>query len=159
MNYPYDDTNMVYDYTLHGYKLTVEGARELAGVDLATYLDSTGDFNPSTMPTRSLLKLARHLYHWIYSQIPAENKHFIERLLATYPPCRDIIQECLVNELEYALFNGNFWDYATNDLAEWKSVSEDTRHILSEPLPNGIVILSVEFLPFGVPAAALHVGY
>lgn len=159
MNYPYDDTNMAYNSTIHGYVLTVEGVRELLGVDLGTYLDSTGDFNPSTMGARVLKMISTHLYAWIYGRIPNANKDFIEFLLAKYPPCRELIQECLANEVYYALKNGDFWNYADNSLPESKSISETTRFMLENTLPNGICLLSIEPLPFGVPASAYRVDY
>lgn len=159
MNYPYNDETMEYDYTLHGYVLTKKGVLDFLNTNLDTYLDATGDANPSTMGARVLRMISRHLYSWIYSRIPNANKDVIERLLAQYPPCREIIQECLCNEVYYALKNGDFWNYADDDKPEWKSVSADTRHILEDTLPNGICIMTLTPFWFGVPADQYRVGY
>lgn len=158
MNYPYDDDNMTYDLTHHRYVLTPTAVLQ-DGTNLSTYLDSTGDANPSTMGLRVLNMISRHLYSWIYSRIPNANKPFIEYLLATYPPCREIIQECLLNETYFALKNGDFWNYADSDIPEGKTVSLDTRNILADELPNGLCLLTVQPLPYGVPESVYRVNY
>lgn len=158
MNYPYDDTNMVYDYTIHGYVLTVEGVRDLLGTDLATYLDPTGDFNPSTMGARVLRMISQHLYAWIYAHNPA-NSRFIEYMLAKYAPARQLIQDCLCNEVYYALKNGDFWNYADDDKAFDKKVSESTRLLLQNPLSNGVSVLYQGNLPFIIGAGTYRADY
>ena len=156
-NYPYDDEHMKYDYTLHGYVLTTKGVLQLLGENLDTYLDSTGDADPSTLPDRILRKISRHVYNYIYAH--SQNVDFIERMLATYPPCRDMIREALVAEVDYNLYNGTFWNYVDNDHEYSKNVSVDTNAILGRRLPNGICVLYQGTLPFGVPSGAFHVGY
>ncbi len=157
--FPHNDDNMVYDDTIHGYVLTDAGARALLGTDLSQTLDSTGDFNPSTMGQRVLKRISRHFYSWVYSRIPNANKGYVEYLLAKYPPCREIVQTCLENELYYNLKNGDFYNYADNDRPEWKSVSEDTRHILEDTLPNGVCLMSLAPVWFCVPANEYRVDY
>ena len=158
MNYPYDDTNMVYDHERHIYVLTIEGVRDLLGTDLATYLDPTGDFNPSTMGQRVLRMISQHLYAWIYAHNPA-NTRFIEWLLAKYAPARQVIQDCLVNETYYALKNGDFWNYADDDKPFDKKVSESTRFMLQNPLPNGISVLYQGNLPYLISGDTYRVDY
>lgn len=138
--FPYDDDNMVYDGTMHGYVLTEKGVRALLGTDLSQTLDNTGDFNPSTMGQRVLKMISQHLYAWIYAHNP-RNQKFIEYLLAKYEPCRQLIQDCLVNEVYYNLKNGDFYNYADDEHGFDKKVSETTRLMLSEPLPNGVCLL------------------
>lgn len=157
MNYPYDDTNMVYDNTIHGYVLTVEGVRNLLGTDLSTYLDPTGDFNPSTMGARILKMVSQHFYAWVYAH--GTNQRFIEWLFAKYPPCRDLIRECLVNEVYYALKNGDFWNYADSEIPFDKAVSESTRLMLDNPLPNGINVLYRGTLPYLISAEKYRADY
>ena len=157
MNYPYSDANMTYDPTLHGYVLTIEGVRQLLGTDLSTYLDSTGDFNPSTMGQRILRMISQHTYAWIYAH--NNNQRFIEWLLAKYPPAREIIQECLVNEVYYALKNGDFWNYADSEIPFDRKVSETTRLMLENPLPNGVSVLYQGPLPYVISKEAYRADY
>lgn len=140
MNYPYNDETMEYDYTLHGYVLTKKGVLDFLNTNLDTYLDATGDANPSTMGQLVLKMISQHLYAWIYAHNP-RNQKFIEYLLAKYEPCRQLIQDCLVNEVYYNLKNGDFYNYADDEHGFDKKVSETTRLMLSEPLPNGVCLL------------------
>ena len=139
MNYPYNDELMTYDYDLHAYVLTPRACELELGLNLALVLDNTGDCNPSTMAHRVLKMISKHTYAWIYAH--GTNKRFVEYMLAKYPPCREIIKECLLNEVYYAMKNGDFWNYADNEHGIEKSVSETTKLTLAEPLPNGFRLL------------------
>lgn len=140
MNYPYNDDYMTYDYTLHGYVLTPYAVLQELGTNLSTYLDQTGDANPSTIGARVLKMISQHFYAWVYANNP-RNKRFVEYLLAKYDECRPIIQQCLLNEAYYALKNGDFWNYADDEHGFDKKVSETTRLLLDAPLPNGYNLL------------------
>lgn len=139
MNYPYNDELMTYDYTMHGYVLTPRACELELGLNLTTTLDNTGDCNPSTMAERILKMIARHFYAWVYAH--GTNKRYVEYLLAKMPECREIIKECLLNEVYYAMKNGDFWNYADNPHGIEKSVSEATKLILTNPLSNGFRLL------------------
>lgn len=157
MNYPYNDETMEYDYTLHGYVLTKKGVLDFLNTNLDTYLDATGDSDPSTLGEKVLRKISRHVYSWIYAHTP--NEDFIERVLATYPPARERIREVLIAEVDYNLQNGTFWNYADNEHGLEKSICEDSKAILERKLPNGLNILYQGRLPFMVPESQYHVGY
>lgn len=139
MKYPYSDNDMIYDFRSHLYILTEDCIRQNLGVEMDSYLDSSGDFNPSSIGERISKRISQHLYRYIYAH--TKNKPYIEYLLAKYPPCREIIKECLLNEVYYNLRNGDFYNSVDSDTAWEKSVSPDTRALLSEPLPNGVNLL------------------
>lgn len=130
---------MIYDYTHHRYVLTEKAVLQELGVNLQTYLDQSGDANPSTMAQRIAKMISAHFYAWVYAH--TTNKRYVEYLLAKYPPCREIVRECLVNETYYALKNGDFWNYADDEHGFDKKVSQTTRLLLEEPLPNGFRLL------------------
>ena len=50
MKYPYDDSNMRYDYILHRYVLTKEGVFELLGINLDTQFNQ---FEPNARQSRA----------------------------------------------------------------------------------------------------------
>lgn len=139
MNYPYSDNEMIYDRRMHMYVLTEECIRQNLGVNMDEYLDSSGDVNPSSLGERISKRISQHLYRHIYAY--TQNKLYIEYLLAKYPPCREIIKECLLNEVYYNLRNGDFYNSVDSAVPWEMSVSPDTRSLLAEPLPNGVRLL------------------
>lgn len=139
MNYPYNDDGMIYDRRLHMYILTENCIRKELGVVMDEYLDSSGDFNPSTLGERIAKRISQHLYRYIYAY--TRNKLYIEYLLAKYPPCRDIIRECLLNEVYFNLRNGDFYNSVDSGVPWEMSISPDSRNLLAEPLPNGVRLL------------------
>lgn len=139
MKYPYTDNEMIYDLRMHMYVLTEECIRQNLGVNMDEYLDSSGDINPSSLGERISKRISQHFYRYVYAH--TQNKMYIEYLLAKYPPCREIIKECLLNEVYYNLRNGDFYNSVDSGAAWETSVSPDTRSMLAEPLPNGVRLL------------------
>ncbi|MGN0743896.1 MAG: hypothetical protein ACI4MZ_01290 [Christensenellales bacterium] len=139
MNYPFNDDAMLYDYKKHQYVLTERYVLETLGVNLSLYLDGTGDENPSTLGQRILKRVSDFLYRYIYAH--GNNKDYIEYLLAKYPPCRDIIKDCLVDELYYQLRNGDFFNSVDVATAFNRWVSPTTQMRLQEELPNGVCLV------------------
>lgn len=148
MNYPYNDDDMKYDMQKHIYVLTEQCVKSELGVELDLYLDTSGDVNPSTIPERILKRISQHFYRYIYAH--TQNKAYIEYLLAKYPPCREIVKECLLNEVYYQLRNGDFFNSVDSNVPWELSVSPDSRSLISEPLPNGVkLIYSGGVVPYG----------
>lgn len=139
MNYPFNDDAMLYDYKKHQYVLTERYVLETLGVNLSLYLDSTGDENVSTLGQRVLRRVSDFFYNYVYAH--GSNKYFIEYLLAKYPPCRDIVKDCLVDEVYYQLRNGDFFNSADVGSQIEKWVSPTTRMRLQEELPNGVCLV------------------
>lgn len=139
MNYPFNDDAMIYDYKKHQYILNERYVLETLGVNMAEYLDTTGDANPSTLPQRVLRRVSDFLYRYIYAH--GRNKDYIEFLLAKYPPCRDIIKDCLVDEVYYQLRNGDFFNSVDVETGFRKWVSPTTAMRLTETLPNGVCLV------------------
>lgn len=139
MTYPYDNDNMKYDYTMHKYVLQPTAVSTQLGYDLAVVLNPTGDNNPSTMGERFLKQVTNHLYNWIYSH-NLRYKPFVEKALAQYSECRPIIEQCLLNEVEFTLKNGQFWDIIDIN-TNHRQVSFDTEILLNSTLPSGLNLL------------------
>lgn len=148
MNYPFNDDYMQYDINSHKYRLLPKACLELLGINLsdAGILNPTGDANSATLPDRFLAQVSNTLYNWIYSH--TIDKLWVEYILAKYPPCREIIQQALLNEVIYTLRNGqigfesgvNLIKNSVINKAELRQslVSYDTEMLLSQALPNGI---------------------
>lgn len=150
MTYPYSDEYMAYDFKAHRYVLTEKCVLDELGVNLSIILNTSPDANPSTAITRALGELSAKLYAWIYGHNPSF-KMLIEKVLATFAPCREIIYECLKNEVTYSLKNGDFYNYSGINVAKGtvmdirslrdRVVSYFTEQALYQTLPNGICLL------------------
>lgn len=147
---PFDDQYIKYDYKKHKYTLTKECVLDELGINLDTRLNVSRNDNQSAAADIALRQISTHLYNFIYAR--TGNKQYIELLLAKYEPCRELLKECLLNEVQYAITNGQFWNYAgvnlsdgavidTNALRGARVVSYDTEQLLYQPLPNGVVLL------------------
>lgn len=147
---PFDDQCMKYDYKKHRYILTKECVFDELGINLDTRLNVSRNDNQSAAADIALRQISAHLYNFIYAR--TGNKQYIELLLAKYEPCREIVKECLLNEVQYSLTNGQFWNYAGVNLSDMsvidanalrgaRVVSYDTEQLLYQPLPNGVVVI------------------
>ena len=143
MEYPFDDNTMTYDYAAHRYVLTPDFVQQELGVNLTETLNSVGDTDNSTIAIRALRRLSAHLYRQIY-KFNSNNKNYVEFLLAKLPECREMIKECLVNELYYALRNGDYWyEKDTRGI----TLSADTLDRLNEPLSIGMRLTYRGYMP------------
>lgn len=160
MEHPFNDDLMHYDYKAHRYVLKPEAVRNDLGINLSEVLNNLGDTNPSTLPERFLNDVSQKLYSYIYKFSP--QKYLIEYRLAKDPYCRDLIYECLCNEVKYTLKNGDFWNYAGVNLSKAQAMPLDalrnegmvsalTEQQLSQPLPDGFKLLyrGMYILPVG----------
>lgn len=138
MTYPFDDADMTYSMATHRYTLTVDCVKRELGIDLGVALDSTDDLNPSTLGSRTLEMISRHIYRFIYSANSA-NKNYTEYRLAKDANCRQVLKEAMLDEVFYAIKNGDFWHIQGNETT--LSVSADALALLREPLPDGFLLL------------------
>lgn len=147
---PFNDDFMIYDLKTHRYVLTEKCVLNELGINLALRLNTSGDENPSAAISRALAEVSQKLYTWIYSH-NVSLKMWTEYVLAKYEPCREIIKECLKNEVAYNLKNGDFYNYAGVNVTKGQSmdltslrdriVSYMTEQTLYQTLPNGICLL------------------
>lgn len=122
MNYPYDDSNMRYDYALHRYVLTKEGVFELLGVNLDTQFNQ---FEPAARQRRAerfLRKVTNTVYDYIYEG--SWNSQYLEYVLALYPQLRPYVQEMLVEQVEYALENNFIQDFSGVNVSKGSAVKK-----------------------------------
>lgn len=156
---PINDQTMTYDYTAHRYVLTEQYAFD-NGIDLNARLNTTGDSNPSTVKSRLLAFVSRHLYNWIYSYNP-RFRQYTEYVLATDEGVRDTIREALLNELSFILDNGIFWNTAgvKREIYEHSRVSEETKALLMGTYVDnqGILYSGNIIIPHGINLN--HEGY
>lgn len=166
MNYPFNDGSMTYDFNTHRYTLTKDGVFNELGINLDTRLNVAQVDNPSTAAAVALNMISRHLYNFIYAR--TANKAYIEMLLAKYAPCREVIKQCLLNEVQYTLKSGDFWNYAgvnlvsgsavdISALRDSRVVSSDSEALLYQRLPNGVCLLYQGRL--NTPLFNLYEGY
>lgn len=138
---PYDDEDLRYDYDYHRYVPTVDFIKRKTGMDLKNghILQETDDSDPSTLGERTLDDLSDHLYRTIYASA-RRNKNYVEYLLACDPECRLRLKRCFINEIKWALRNGDFW-FGLEDYNRELKISPDSFNLLSETLPNGVNLL------------------
>lgn len=168
MNYPYDDSNMRYDYQLHRYVLTKEGVFALLGVNLDTQFNQ---FEPNVRQRRQerfLRKVTNTVYDYIYEG--SWNSQYLEYVLATCPQSRQYIQEMLVEQVDYVLENNFIQDFSgvnvsknstlkKNDLRGSMRVAKRVEDICQQDIfGTGFVLKTILPLP-GVPCELYRKGY
>lgn len=148
ITYPYDDEDMIYDYAAHRYVLTQSGVAAQLGIVLQTTIQRTPiDSNPSLAGERFLNFISRHLYGYIYRNIPTANRNVIEYVLAKCPEVRGIVKQAMLNEVEYVLSEGAFWNKSginilkgaamdLSTLRDTRVISYDTEALLYSPIPS-----------------------
>lgn len=123
MKYPYDDSNMKYDYALHRYVLTKEGVFELLGVNLDTQFNQ---FEPNARQRRQerfLKKVTNTVYDYIYEG--SWSSQYLEYALALCPQLRPYIQEMLVEQVEYVLENNFIQDFSGVNVSKNSAVKKE----------------------------------
>ena len=168
MNYPYDDSNMRYDYGLHRYVLTKEGVFEILGINLDTQFNQ---FEPNARQRRVerfLKKVTNTVYDYIYEG--SWNSQYLEYVLAKCPELREYIQEMLSEQVEYALENNFIQDFSgvnisknsaikKNDLRGSMRVAKRVEDICTQDITDlGIVLKTINPLP-SVPRSAYRRDY
>lgn len=147
MTYPYNDNKMTYNLAEHRYALNPQYVTDKTGIVLQNVLRSAMDNNVSASAERFVDFISRHFYGYIYRNIPTANRNIIEYALAKCPELRDIIAQCMVNEVEYALSEGGFWNKSGVNIAkgsvmdlstlrDTRVVSYDTQSLLWSPVPS-----------------------
>lgn len=123
MNYPYDDSNMRYDYTLHRYVLTKEGVFELLGINLDTQFNQFEPVARQRRVERFLKKVTNTVYDYIYEG--SWNSQYLEYVLALCPQLRPDIQEMLTEQVEYALENNFIQDFSGVNISKNSSIKKE----------------------------------
>lgn len=153
---PISDDYLVYDKQMHKYVLTTVCATVELGLNLNQIFNDENDANKSTLANRALKEISNKLYNYIYSFNP-RYKLYTEYVLANNEDAREIIKECLKNELLYNIKNGDFYNYAGVNLAKGitmdieqlrdrRVVSKLTEDMLMQPLSNGYCLLHRGYL-------------
>ena len=108
---PLNDEYMIYDYRKHRYMLTEKAVLELLGENLNDLTDGN-----VTLKNKLLMDASADVYGYIYedSRSPA----YIERIMALDEDLRPTIQDMLLAQLEYTLYNGKLSLYAGIKLAK-----------------------------------------
>lgn len=166
--FPYDDEIMRYDYNTHRYVLTEQGVLTELGENLDTILNATADANPSTLAQRILKRVSDTVYRYIYRD--TMNEEWLEYILATYPPLREIVKEMLQAQLLYMLMNGDIGLYSGVNIAKGQimdidklrgraRIANDVEDLALQSIPGlGYCLKYVGFLP-RVPCGMYRVGY
>lgn len=103
---PFNDEIMTYDLNEHKYYLTADGVNKAIGVNLNLALNSGLSGNPFAVKN-FLENVTETVYEYIYEDSSSEA--YLEYLLATYAPLRDVVRKMLLAQVKYAIMN-NFVD-------------------------------------------------
>lgn len=147
--YPFSDDYMTYNDKTHRYTLTKKAVFDWLGINLDTRLNVSRLDNASAAADIALQGISRHIYGYIYAR--TRYKTYIEYVLAKNPECRGILQQAMLNEVDYTINNGDFWQYAGVNLSEGRAmdlstlrdarvVSADTEQLLYQPLSCGLML-------------------
>lgn len=108
---PLNDEYMVYDYHRHRYLLTEKAVLELLGENLNDLTDGN-----VVLKNKLLTDASSDVYGYIYED--SRSPEYLERIMALDEDLRPIIQDMLLAQLEYTLFNGKLALYAGVNLAK-----------------------------------------
>lgn len=168
MEFPYDDSNMRYDYALHRYVLTKEGVFSLLGVNLDTQFNQ---FEPNARQRRTdrfLKKVTNTVYDYIYEG--SWSTEYLEYMLAKCPQLRPYIQEMLIEQVDYVLENNFIQDFSgvnvsknsaikRADLRGSMRVAKRVEDICLQDIEGiGFPLKTIQPLP-GVPRGLYRKGY
>ena len=118
--YPYNDQDMKYDYTYHGYVLT-KGFLLKNGQNLDELLDATGDSSKSSLPQRLLQRARMLVYNHIYSF--NHDMFTVEYQLAKNPNLRLIMRDVMLEQVLFMLSNGDLSLEAGVDLIRLRALA------------------------------------
>ena len=127
---PLNDEYMIYDYRKHRYMLTEKAVLELLGENLndltdgnvtlknKLLMDASADaFRDRKSGSAGMPKCASaDVYGYIYED--SRSPDYIERIMALDEDLRPTIQDMLLAQLEYTLYNGKLSLYAGINLAK-----------------------------------------
>lgn len=108
---PLNDEYMIYDYRRHRYMLTEKAVLELLGENLNDLTDGN-----VTLKNKLLMDASADVYGYIYED--SRSPDYLERIMALDEDLRPIIQDMLLAQLEYTLYNGKLSLYAGINLAK-----------------------------------------
>ncbi len=108
---PLNDEYMIYDYRKHRYMLTEKAVLELLGENLNDLTDGN-----VTLKNKLLMDASADVYGYIYED--SRSPDYIERIMALDEDLRPTIQDMLLAQLEYTLYNGKLSLYAGINLAK-----------------------------------------
>jgi len=106
-----NDEYMIYDYRKHRYMLTEKAVLELLGENLNDLTDGN-----VTLKNKLLMDASADVYGYIYED--SRSPDYIERIMALDEDLRPTIQDMLLAQLEYTLYNGKLSLYAGINLAK-----------------------------------------
>ena len=108
---PLNDEYMIYDYRKHRYMLTEKAVLELLGENLNDLTDGN-----VTLKNKLLMDASADVYGYIYED--SRSPDYLERIMALDEDLRPTIQDMLLAQLEYTLYNGKLSLYAGINLAK-----------------------------------------
>lgn len=108
---PLNDEYMIYDYRKHRYMLTENAVLELLGENLNDLTDGN-----VTLKNKLLMDASADVYGYIYED--SRSSDYLERIMALDEDLRPTIQDMLLAQLEYTLYNGKLSLYAGINLAK-----------------------------------------
>lgn len=103
---PYNDNCLIYDKSVHRYKLTELGVLQRLNRNLGDVLaDNGGASDPRNEPTLVLDRVSRQIYNYIYASTITPKR--MERMLALDAAYREPIMVAMEEQLIYVLNNGD----------------------------------------------------
>lgn len=102
--FPYDDEYMRFDEIKRRYILTDKALLHNTGINLKTRLNAKGSANVQATINGFLDRVSALTYRFIYQH---NNPAMLQRLIATAPSARPIIQEAMLSQAVYMLTEGD----------------------------------------------------
>ena len=103
-HYPFNDCEMTYDTKKHRYILVAAYVEDTTGISLGS-LNKAGLVNAADRANIFLDKVSDFIYRYIYKH--AQNKNYVEFMLAKAPALRDVIRDAMIEQVRYWRENGD----------------------------------------------------
>mgnify|MGYP003299717680 CR=1 FL=1 len=104
MDYPFNNEDMIYNFTTHRYVLTNEYVTNKLGIDLQARVGSNRGINASTIINNLLNNVSMQVYNYLFSHNP---KQLLEYVIAKSPSAREIILQAMGAQAVYLFSVGD----------------------------------------------------
>lgn len=95
--YPYNDDNLVYDFTSHQYIITYNGVLNGLAEDLYQYNMDAPE------AAKFLERISKQVYRYIYQYAKLSTTRWVEYRLAKDEELREVIYQAILGQVEYYL--------------------------------------------------------
>lgn len=104
MNYPINDSELIYDYKKHRYLLTQYYIQSVLGVNLESQIGSNGGTTATVIINTLLDNISSEVYNYVYAH---NNTQTLQYIIAKSASAREVIKEAMSKQALYVFYSGD----------------------------------------------------